>query len=55
MSVKNKTDKLIALVGLESVGKSALFRHMTGYQTGIETKCKRINCRSYAQRVETKC
>lgn len=40
VSVKNKTDKLIALVGLESVGKSALFRHMTGHQTGIETNVK---------------
>ncbi|UOQ44298.1 50S ribosome-binding GTPase [Halobacillus salinarum] len=30
----------IALAGLESVGKSALFRHLTGDQTGVETNVK---------------
>ncbi|WP_159462212.1 FeoB small GTPase domain-containing protein [Halobacillus sp. Marseille-P3879] len=31
---------VISLAGLESVGKSALFRHLTGHQTGIETNVK---------------
>ncbi len=31
---------VIALAGLESVGKSALFRHLTGNQAGLETNVK---------------
>ncbi|MCP3028660.1 nucleoside recognition domain-containing protein [Halobacillus sp. A5] len=37
---EGRKEGVIALAGLESVGKSALFRHLTGNQTGIETNVK---------------
>ncbi|MGR9049718.1 nucleoside recognition domain-containing protein [Halobacillus faecis] len=38
---KRKEEKrTVALAGLESVGKTGLFRHLTGHQTGVETNVK---------------
>ncbi|MCT1577128.1 hypothetical protein M3E13_04630 [Oceanobacillus kimchii] len=45
MSANSK--QTFALVGLESVGKSAIFRQLTGNQAGVETKYKRFYRRTY--------
>ncbi|MYL29899.1 ferrous iron transporter B [Halobacillus halophilus] len=37
---KSESLEAAALAGLESVGKTALFRHLTGHQTGVETNVK---------------